>query len=225
VPSVDISNATYDSATSQYVFSDQATTSSASYQQPTTYENAPVYAHQAPGIPALPQSFDTTASSSSLYAEPAPVASTTYASAPTDSAFASQEVTGTPGFMALQAQQQSVAVAQAAPALPQAQIVTSAPVYAAGTPVAYDYSRNIISADAVTTGQQLPEDVRVLQGGTFQSGSFGSAQSYTVQPGDTVYNLSKRTCVGVNIIQSMNGLNADYGINIGQTIRLPASVC
>lgn len=209
-PSVDASNATYDSATSQYVFSDQASTSAASFQQPVTYETAPVYAHSAPTTSVV-----TTAPSTHIAAPSA--TSTAFATAPTDSAFASQEVTGTPGFMALQqSQQQTVAQAQFAPELPAAQVVNSAPLRAAGTPVPYDYSRNLITADTVTTGQQLPDSVTVLP---------GASQNYTVQSGDTVYSLSRRTCVGVNVIQSMNGLGADYGINIGQSIRLPASVC
>ena len=100
-----------------------------------------------------------------------------------------------------------------------AQTVTPVTSNAAGTPIAYDYSRNLISADAVTTGQQVPNTVRVLQG----AGNTG--QNYTVQQGDTVYSLSRRTCVGVGVIQSMNGLSADYGIKIGQALTLPASVC
>jgi len=212
-PSVDISNATYDAATSQYVFPDQATTTAASYesapvtyQPPTTYEAAPVYAQGAPVTSAPSPSFNTSASSTILAA-----------SAPTDAAYNAQEVTGTPGFMALQqSQQQTVAQAEVAPVIPSAQAVTHAPLRAAGTPVPYDYSRNLITADTVTTDQQLPDSVRVLG---------GASQNYTLKPGDTVYSLSRRTCVGVNVIQSMNGLNADYGINIGQSIQLPASVC
>jgi len=187
-PSVDISNATYDPVTSQYIFADQASTSAASYQQPAPHSAAPLYAHPAPVVSELPPSFNTASTASSA---------TAFATAPTDSAFASQEVTGTPGFMALQNSQQTVAQAQLAPPLPAAQAVPNAPLRAAGTPVPYDYSRNLITADTVTTGQQIPDSVRVLQ---------GAPQNYIVQPGDTVYSLSRRTCVGVNVIQSMNGL-------------------
>lgn len=141
---------------------------------------------------------------------------TLQATAPTDALYQAQEVSGTPGFMALQNAQQASTLQASAPALPAAQIVTAAPIGAAGTPVDYDYSRNIISADAVTTGQEFPETVRVLQ---------GAGQNYTVQQGDTVYSLARKTCVGVNVIQSMNGLNSDFAINIGQSLRLPTSVC
>ena len=184
---------------------------SASYSQPVTYESAPIYAHSAPEIPALPPSFDYNSPSATTSS-----ASAVVVSAPTDTAYSSQAVTGTPGFMAMQSQQQAVAQVERAAPLPQSQAVEYAPLRAAGTPVSYDYSRNLITADAITTGQSVPDSVRVLSGGS---------QNYTVQPGDTVYSLSRRTCVGVNVIQSMNGLGADYGINIGQSIQLPTSVC
>jgi len=140
---------------------------------------------------------------------------------PTDSAYSAQEVTGTPGFMALQAGQAPSTFAEVAPALPAAQVITHSPVAAAGTPISYDYSRNLISADVNTTGQYIPDTTRVLQG----SGLQAPRGNYTVQPGDTVYSLARKTCVGVNVIQSMNGIGADYGIKIGQSLNLPASVC
>lgn len=143
-------------------------------------------------------------------------APTIVATAPTDSAYAASEVTGTPGFMALQQSQHAQTLQASAPSLPAAQTINRAPIGVSGTPIDYDYSRNIIAADAVTTNQQLPETVRTLQ---------GAGQTYTVQQGDTVYSLARKTCVGVNVIQSMNGLNTDFAINIGQTLRLPQSVC
>ena len=38
------------------------------------------------------------------------------------------------------------------------------------------------------------------------------ASSYQVQPGDTVYSLSRKLCVSVSDIQGSNGLNSNYGI-------------
>ncbi|MEP4051515.1 MAG: LysM peptidoglycan-binding domain-containing protein [Litorimonas sp.] len=136
--------------------------------------------------------------------------------APTDSLYGVREVSGTPGFMAMESDRQAIAIEAAAQAMPEAEIVTSAPLGAAGTPIAYDYTRNLVSIDAVTTGQQIPDTVRVLP---------SAGQTYTVQQGDTVYSLSRKTCVGVNVIQSMNGLSADYAIKIGQSLTLPTSVC
>lgn len=138
------------------------------------------------------------------------------ATAPTDSLYGVRDVSGTPGFMAMESERQAVAIETAAQATPAAEIVTSAPLGTAGTPIAYDYTRNMVSIDAVTTGQQVPDTVRILP---------GAGKNYTVQQGDTVYSLSRKTCVGVNVIQSMNGLSADYAIKIGQSLNLPTSVC
>ena len=164
-------------------------------------------------VPAQPIAVQT----STVMATATPVA-------PTDSVYGTRDVSGTPGFMAMQSERQSVSIEAAAPMMSEAEIVSTAPLGAAGTPIAYDYSRNLVSVDAVTTGQQLPETVRVMQG-TDQSLLQGQGQNYTVQQGDTVYSLSRKTCVGVNVIQSMNGLNTDYAIKIGQSITLPSSVC
>ncbi len=151
-------------------------------------------------------------------AQPAYVQSPTVA--PTDSTYGSRDVSGTPGFMAMQSSQQATAQAniqtQMEPSLPAAQTVSMPQFAAAGTPIAYDHSRNLIVADTDVASPKMSDRVRVLS---------GSGQSYTVQPGDTVYSLSRKSCVGVNVIQSMNGLSADYGIKIGQTLRLPTTVC
>ncbi len=136
--------------------------------------------------------------------------------APTDAIYGSRDVSGTPGFMVMESQRQAVALEAAAQALPDAEIVNVAPLGAAGTPIDYDLRRNMVAVDAITTGQQYPETVRSLP-------SVG--QNYIVQQGDTVYSLSRKTCVGVNVIQSMNGLDADFAIQIGQSLTLPPSVC
>jgi len=132
--------------------------------------------------------------------------STITETAPTDLAYDVSDVSGTPGYMALQPSIQTETVIPenmqfASQPLPAAQIVASAPIGAAGIPIAYDYRRNLVPVDATTTGQRMTETSRVLP-------SVG--QNYTVQQGDTVYSLSRKTCVGVNVIQSMNGLNTDF---------------
>jgi len=146
--------------------------------------------------------------------------STVMAASPTDSLYGETEVSGTPGYMAIQQSLQAETSQAAVQPFTQTENVAPAPVTAAGTPIPYDYSRNMVYVDAVTTGQGLSETSRVLP----QVGQ-GIGQSYTVQQGDTVYGLSRKTCVGVNVIQSMNGLSSDYAIQIGQSITLPASVC
>ncbi len=56
---------------------------------------------------------------------------------------------------------------------------------------------------------------------TRQSG----AANYRVVSGDTVYSLARRLCVPVTSIQGSNGLDANYGIQIGQSLQLPNSQC
>lgn len=120
------------------------------------------------------------------------------ANSPTGQQYEAQEVTGTPGFMAL---------AQQSP-----EIVTSS----TAKPIAYDYSQNLIVADADVAATDTAPEIRLPP-------SVG--MDYRVQPGDTVYGLSRKTCVGIDVIRSMNGIGEDYGIDIGQTIRLPQSRC
>ena len=177
-----------------------------------SYESAPAPTYQAQPLPV--QAYP--AQSEAVVIQEYSQSETILATAPTDSAYNSGDVSGTPGFMAMQQSLQGETVQASAQPLPQAQNVNPAPVGAVGTPIDYDYSRNLVSIDAATTGQRMPETSRILP-------SVG--QNYTIQQGDTVYSLSRKTCVGVSVIQSMNGLNADYAIKIGQSITLPASVC
>lgn len=162
---------------------------------------------QAYTNPAISPSIGTTQSSvpATAHAAASFGSATTYPSeniAPTDAQFTGQEVTGTPGFMVLAQSNQTHTVQTSGIGQPQ--------------PVAYDHSQNFITADVVMENSDFVEDVRIIP-------SVG--QSYIVQQGDTIYALSRRYCVGVDIIRSMNGIGADYAINIGQTITLPASHC
>ena len=162
---------------------------------------------QAYTSPAISPSIGTTQSSvpATAHAAASFGSATTYPSeniAPTDAQFTGQEVTGTPGFMVLAQSNQTQTVQSSGIGQPQ--------------PVAYDHSQNFITADVVMENSDFVEDVRIIP-------SVG--QSYIVQQGDTIYALSRRYCVGVDIIRSMNGIGADYAINIGQTITLPANRC
>ena len=127
--------------------------------------------------------------------------------APTDTQFSNISETGTPGYQVLQSQiisdQAPISVAE----------VTHAPTNGARL-VDYDYSNNIVSASAYS----VPEysETRYLN---------GENASHRVQEGDTVYSLARRNCVTVGDIQSINGLNADFSIKIGDDLRLPASRC
>lgn len=60
--------------------------------------------------------------------------------------------------------------------------------------------------------------------GTDITRAYGDA-SYRVKSGDTVYSLARNLCVPVTVIQIPNGLDSNYGIQIGQSLKLPSSQC
>ena len=164
-------------------------------QQVTTHTQQP-YAQQAyTPAPTVPASYA------------APVIAEPYVS-PTDTQFNSISETGTPGYQVLQAQNAQAYEVPAA-TLPVSQSGIGA------QEVSYNYEANTISASADTVA--IPSQTRILGG--------GSHGSHIVQEGDTVYSLSRKLCVGISDVQSLNGLDASYGIKIGDTIQLPTSNC
>lgn len=173
--------------------------------------------------------------------QPTPTVTEAYVS-PTDAGFQTITNNGTPGYQVIQAQAatsgQSMTVAEAISASHpayvglQASTITapatiSAPAAYAEThktytqqaglaqPVSYDYSANTVSAFAETARSQT--ETRLI--------TRAYSNGHLVKEGDTVYSLSRRLCVGVNDIQSLNNLNAGYGIKIGDTLQLPTSRC
>ena len=138
----------------------------------------------------------------------APVVSSAYVS-PTDSEFATISETGTPGYQVLQAQ--TIEAEMPAAAMNSQQNLHAS----AAQEVNYDYEANTIAAS--TAEIAAASEIRVL-GATGYSG-------HIVKDGDTVYSLSRKLCVGVSDIQTLNNLNANYGINIGDQLQLPASRC
>ena len=161
----------------------------------TTHTQQP-YAQQAyTPAPTVPASYA------------APVIAEPYVS-PTDTQFNSISETGTPGYQVLQAQNAQAYEVPAA-TLPVSQSGIGA------QEVSYNYEANTISASADTVA--IPSQTRILGG--------GSHGSHIVQEGDTVYSLSRKLCVGISDVQSLNGLDASYGIKIGDTIQLPNSNC
>ncbi|MEP3891976.1 MAG: LysM peptidoglycan-binding domain-containing protein [Hellea sp.] len=138
----------------------------------------------------------------------APVVSQAYIS-PTDTEFATISGTGTPGYQVLQAQTISAE-------MPAAAINSQHSPYASSAQeVNYDYEANTVAAS--TAGTAVLSETRIL-GATGYNG-------HIVKDGDTVYSLSRKLCVGVSDIQLLNNLNANYGINIGDQLQLPASRC
>ena len=138
----------------------------------------------------------------------APIVSSAYVS-PTDTEFATISETGTPGYQVLQAQ---TIEAEMPAAAMNAQLN---PYATTAQEVSYDYEANTISAS--TAAIAGPSEIRILE-----ATGYGS---HIVKDGDTVYSLSRKLCVGVGDIQSLNNLNANYGINIGDQLQLPASRC
>jgi len=151
--------------------------------------------------------------------------------APTDSLYSDVVPTGTPGYSVyqgdrLQTVEQTAQASNSFAGYPNGSNVhtgiQSSGVQANGATeiTGYDYSANLITADAALESQGFPAtETRILSGYNF------GTQSYIVQSGDTVYGLSRKLCVGLADIQSPNNINANYGIQIGQTIQLPQSQC
>lgn len=138
-----------------------------------------------------------------------PVVSSAYVS-PTDTEFATISATGTPGYQVMQAQTVEIYDTPSAAMSLQGQAYGSA-----AQEVSYDYKANTIDASAAAT--PVPSETRVL-GGTGYGG-------HIVKDGDTVYSLSRKLCVSVSDIQTLNNLDSNYGINIGDPLQLPASRC
>jgi len=126
-----------------------------------------------------------------------------HSTSPTEQAYNADAMEGTPGYAIFKAED-----AQAQPATPTPQ---SVPV-TGPKPIAYDYAQNIIVTDEPTARPSTAANVP-------------TAWNYTVQPGDTVYSLSRRLCTPISEIMTANGIHSDFGIDIGQTLNLPASRC
>ena len=130
--------------------------------------------------------------------------------APTDTQFSNISETGTPGYQVLQSQ---VISDQAPISVAEVSRASTRSVNGASL-VDYDYSDNIISVNAYSAPEY--SETRFLN---------DDNASHRVKEGDTVYSLARRNCVTVGDIQSINGLNADFAIKIGDDLRLPASRC
>lgn len=111
---------------------------------------------------------------------------------------------------------------------------TQSPQPYSGQTVVYDQSTQLQPQQTVVysqASQPQPEQARLVRSQTVQHSTSGSymmnsaVSLYNVQPGDTVYSLSRDICVVPSDIQSLNGLNSDFRINIGDTIKLPARRC
>ena len=134
---------------------------------------------------------------------------------PTEQAYNADQMVGTPGYEMMRAQ----AAQQAAPA-PQPQPMPAPTTQVAGPrEVTYDYAQNIIgqTTPAPTTIDAPPVPSTAV--------NVPTGYSYVVQPGDTVYSLSRSLCVAITDITVPNGIGSDYAISIGQSLTLPSNRC
>ena len=124
----------------------------------------------------------------------------------------SADTLGTPGFEAMQ---QSQSLDSPAPQY-NSQYVQAAPLELAGSaePQQPRTARAPIVQAATPSVQPAWPQSRTEFGGT-----------YVVKSGDTVYSLSRQQCTTVSAVQSLNNLDQNYNIQLGQTLRLPASEC
>lgn len=124
--------------------------------------------------------------------------------APTDEQFADISDMGTPGYQVLQSQtiEQPAVIQKVATAASSAQLID------------YDYSDNVISANAFTSPEY--SETRILG---------VSGINHVVAEGDTVYSLARKNCVGVNDIKTLNNLDYNFAIKIGDSLVLPSSKC
>lgn len=169
------------------------------------------------------------------------------APSPTESAYDSGQMQGTPGYEMMRAQQQADDAYPVAPAPTYASgpatdyvpyvppVVAQAPAAAprvlapAPTPtgprqVAYDYNDNVSGA-VPSARQTVPNysDINAQRTGT--AANIATGQSYVVRQGDTIYSLSRRLCAPISELTTANGIGGDYAISIGQTLTLPSTRC
>ena len=136
---------------------------------------------------------------------------------PTEEAYNADAMTGTPGYAILLAEE---AETNAQPQTTPHTLPVPAPVYDGPREVDYDYAQNVIVTEVpqAVSATAAPEPTRTAV-------TAPTGQSYIVQPGDTVYSLSRRICAPIAEIMTVNGIGADYAIAIGQTLILPATRC
>lgn len=89
--------------------------------------------------------------------------------------------------------------------------------------------KNRLRIASATLEHPLPADVprantqtlNPVIGMSMNTGAnFGKAKRYTVQTGDTVYAIMRKTGIPVPQLVSLNDLPAPYGVKVGQVLRL-----
>lgn len=128
------------------------------------------------------------------------VAATEYTPSLTENAYSGDSV-GTPGyeiFRQSQAQNNSPAPIQSAPVPSQLAAAPQQPIHPVVQP---------------KVAPEWPQAYTAL------------GNQYVVKSGDTVYSLSRSVCSSVSEMQSLNSLDGNFTIKVGQIIQIPASTC
>ena len=161
-------------------------------------------------------------------AHPAPATTS-----PTERAYDSERMNGTPGYEMMRAQQDSTNTHPSYPVAPAptyqpapAPARQAAPSPRQPQPVPYDYGQNMIVSENAPSRSTAPGyDQSTDRGYPGTSANIDTGQSYVVRSGDTVYSLARRLCTPLADIMRPNGIGGDYAISIGQTLYLPQSRC
>ena len=163
-------------------------------------QNAPVYSRVDGDCVALDPSLGT-CQPVGVAETQAPVVSAPWSS-PTEERFAGGDAT--PGFRALEG---SLAGGPDASPTP---VPAPVPSFEAEAPTAREELPTLTISGPIHAAESL-------------SGTQSHALMHRVEPGDTVYGLARRYCADVELIRSMNGLDAGYAIRLGQDLKLPAN--
>ena len=139
----------------------------------------------------------------------------------TENAYSADSV-GTPGYEALrQSQSLSADNSYVAPSPSQTTAFASAPQTTPLTSNSDGFTGQSFVNTAppivpVATPQNIP---------AWPQAHTDLGTNYTIKAGDTVYSLSRSICSSVSAVQTLNNLDQNFSIQVGQTLQLPASAC
>lgn len=113
---------------------------------------------------------------------------------------------GTPGYEAMRNAQ-----------TPQWETVQSVPAPGVAVPMTQPFA-SPLPAPAVRQAMSADMMPRAEQ-------NFTLGTQHEIMQGDTVYSFARSLCSSVEEIKAINGLDGNFSIRLGDTIRLPASKC
>ncbi|MCR5613731.1 M23 family metallopeptidase [Treponema sp.] len=90
-------------------------------------------------------------------------------------------------------------------------------------------ANNLSENDVLKAGQRLViptadiENAATLSSDSFKTSVTEKTASYTVQKGDTLYGIAKKYDIKVAELYSLNGMNSNDVLKVGQKIKVPAA--